>query len=253
MLRARVLGGGPTLRIALVQTAAALLSGDRIRIDVRLGSGAAVELREVAGLVAHDVRRGPAARLDIRITLGAGARLWWAAEPLVLAGGCALLRRTTIYLEEGAAVLLRDRIVLGRVGEAPGRLRSCLAVRRLGVPLHVEDLDTGDLALLRSTAVLGDAAALDTLALYGTRAPDAAALQLAGPGSVRPCPAPSAAAAERVIGPALATWHGAWAATGVGSKSARATESSPSQLAEPPGEGVAQEPQTGHGLAPERA
>jgi urease accessory protein len=139
-----------------------------------------------------------------------GARLAWAAHPLVLAAGCALSRRTEVDLACDAALLARDTLVLGRAGEEPGRLRSSIDIRHAGLPLHTETLDTGDRALLRSPAVLGDAKVLDTLTLFGDRAPDGAALQLAGPGSVLPVPARSLAAAERITAPALARWRAAF-------------------------------------------
>jgi urease accessory protein len=204
LLRARPL---PTrdgrLRIALVQTAASLLSGDRVRIDVRLGPGTRVELIEVAGLVAHDVRGGDGAALDVDVRLGEGARLHWAAQPLVLADGCDLRRDTTVELGEGAALLMRDTLVLGRAGEEPGALRSALAVGGL----HVEELDTSDRALLRSPVVAGAAKVLDTLALYGERMTDPRALQLAGAGSVLPVAASSLAASERVLAPLVDAWR----------------------------------------------
>jgi urease accessory protein len=204
LLRARLLPARDgVVRIALVQTAASLLSGDRVRIDVRLGRGAQVELIEVAGLVAHDVRGGDGATLDVDVDLAPGARLHWAAQPLVLAGGCELGRHSVVALAEGAALLMRDTLVLGRTGEEPGALRSSLEVG----DLHVEELDTSDRALLRSAVVAGEATVLDTLALYGLRAPDPAALQLAGPGSVLPLAAPSLAASESVLGPMSAAWR----------------------------------------------
>lgn len=204
LLRARLLPPRDgVVRVALVQTAASLLSGDRVRVDVRLGARARVELIEVAALVAHDVRGGDGATYDVDVTLDTGARLHWAAQPLVLAAGCALERRTTIRLGDGAAVLLRDTLVLGRADEEAVALRSCLQVPGL----LVEELDTTDHAILRSPVVAADAKVLDTLALYGRRAPDPQALQLAGPGSVMPVPAPSLAASEAVLGPMTAAWR----------------------------------------------
>jgi urease accessory protein len=204
LLRARLLAPhNGVVRVALVQTAASLLSGDRVRIDVRLRAGAHVELIDVAGLVAHDVRGGDGATLDVDVQLDTGARLHWASQPLVLAGGCDLLRRTDVSLADGAALLARDTLVLGRVGEEPGALRSSLDVRGL----HVEELDTSDRALLRSPVVAGAAKVLDTLALYGRRMSDPAALQLAGDATVLPVPAPSLAAAERTLGPMRIRWR----------------------------------------------
>ena len=84
-----------------------------------------------------------------------------------------------------------------------------LDVHRAGAELHAERLDTCDLELLSSPVVLGAGArVLDTLALYGARAAQGeGTLQLAGPGTIRPLPAPSLAAAARTLDPLQARWR----------------------------------------------
>ena len=63
LLRARALPARDGVaRVALVQTAASLLSGDHIVMTVDCGPGCRLELVEVAGMVAHDVRGGPGGR-----------------------------------------------------------------------------------------------------------------------------------------------------------------------------------------------
>jgi urease accessory protein len=160
-------------------------------------------------MVAHDVRGGPGARFDVHIALGAGARMSWAARPLTLAAGCDLRRATRVELDDDAVLLWRDTLVLGRVGEAPGRMAAGLDVDHAGVELHAEQLDTSDRELLLSSVVLGaDARVIDTLALYGARASQAdGTLQLAGPGTIRPLSAPSLATAARTLDPLQARWR----------------------------------------------
>jgi urease accessory protein len=212
LLRARALPSRDGVaRVALVQTAASLLCGDHIMMTVNCGPGCRLELIEVAGMVAHDVRGGQGAHLDVRVALGAGARMSWAARPLTLAAGCDLRRSTRVQLEDGAALLWRDTVVLGRTGEAPGRMVADLDVCWAGAELHAERLDTGDQELLSSPVVLGAGArVLDTLALYGARAsPGESILQLAGPGTIRPLPAPTLAAAARTLDPLQAHWRAA--------------------------------------------
>ncbi len=119
-----------TARVALVQTAATLLSGDDCALELEVGDGAALELIETGATIAHDVRGGAPARMRVRIALGAGARLTWLGRPLVLAHGCDLTRTTTIALAPAARLLLRETIVLGRSGEQPGRLDATLRARR---------------------------------------------------------------------------------------------------------------------------
>jgi urease accessory protein len=212
LLRARALPmRDGVARVALVQTAASLLGGDHVELRVDCGPGCRLELVEVAGMVAHDVRGGAGARLDVQVALGAGARMSWAARPLTLAAGCDLRRSTVVGLQDGAALAWRDTLVLGRAAERPGRMVAELDVRHAGAPLHAERLDTGDLELLSSAVVLGAGArVLDTLALYGGRAgAQEGVLQLAGLGSVRPLPAPSLAVAARILDPLQARWRAA--------------------------------------------
>jgi urease accessory protein len=210
LLRARALPlRDGVARVALVQTAASLLSGDHVTLTVDCGPGSRLELVEVAGMVAHDVRGGAGGRFDVRVALGAGARMSWAARPLTPAAGCDLRRDTRVELQDGAALLWRDTLVLGRAGEEPGRMVADLDVHCGDAELHAERFDTGDLELLSSPVVLGAGArVLDTLALYGGRAhADDGALQLAGPGTIRPLPAPSLAISARALDPLQARWR----------------------------------------------
>lgn len=195
--------------MALVQTAASLLAGDRVELDVRCGPGARLRLVDVAALIAHDGRGGEAAELDVRLDVGAHARLEWEAQPLVLAAGSVVHRATQATLRHGGAALLRDTLVLGRAGELAGHLVTTSDVRLEGRPLHAECLDTGDVGLLRSPVVLGRAKVLDALALYGARAEDEAAFQLAGLGTLRQEPAVSLAQAARRMGAAPQAWRAA--------------------------------------------
>lgn len=208
LLRPRALSPeGDVSRVALVQTAASLLAGDAIVVDVRCGPGARLRLVDVAALIAHHGRGGEPATLELRLDAAAGARLEWDAQPLVLAAGSRVRRITEVTLGRGAAALLRDTLVLGRSGEPAGHLASRSDVRLDGRPLHADALDTGDVGLLRSPVVLGGAKVLDTLALYGVRAHDPRAFPLARDGALRQELAPSTAAAARALGPAPARWR----------------------------------------------
>jgi urease accessory protein len=183
-------GGGATpgagaarwARVALVQTAATLLRGDRCGLRVVLGPGARLELVETGATVAHDARGGPAARVRVEVELAEGARLRWLGRPLVLAAGCAVERETTVTLAAGAVALLRETVVLGRSGERPGALSSTLRAVHAGRPLLHERIDAGPLT---SPLVAGDASVVDAVLLLGARGTDLpGASQLAGPGTL---------------------------------------------------------------------
>jgi urease accessory protein len=140
LLRAQRLHGPPDrARVALVGQTALLLGGDEVDLQIDVGQDAVLELSEVAGTVAYDGRGRPAA-WTTRISLGCGARLSWAGEPLVIADGADVDRRTSIDLADGASAILRETIVLGRSGEVGGALRSRMRVDRHGRPILIEDL-----------------------------------------------------------------------------------------------------------------
>jgi urease accessory protein len=192
-LAAREVGDG---RVVLVQTAAGPLAGDRIVLDVEVGPGATLELRATAATLAY-----PAAHEAVAATrfhLERGARLAWLAEPLILAAGCDLAATVEIELDEGAAALVRETVVLGRHGETAGRYRSSMRCDLAGTPLLRESIRLdGASAVTASPLVLGGARAYSTLALLGRRPgsePTAGELDLAGPGRVLRVIGPDAAA-----------------------------------------------------------
>lgn len=190
-----------------MQSAASLLAGDHVEVVVELERGARLEIVEVGATLVHDARGGPPAVLDVRVSLQAGARLVWDARPLVVCAGGHLRRTTTVALAAGAEALLRDTVVLGRTGEAPGALRSRIDVQLDGRPLHAEALDTSDLEVLRSPAVLGDARVLDVVARFGARGDADGALQLAGPGTLLVAVADETAQTEAAARACLRRWR----------------------------------------------
>ncbi|WP_432541592.1 urease accessory protein UreD [Kineococcus sp. SYSU DK002] len=175
---------GRAVRIALVGARALLLAGDRVAVDVHVGPGCALELVEVAATVAYDGRGGPAATWTTRVRLDAGARLRWDAEPLVVADGAHVERRTDLDLAAGAVARLRETLVLGRSGEAGGSVRLRTRAHLGGRPLLVEDLDLRDPRVRRSPAVLGAHRRLETVVVLGERDEVPGALHLEGPGTL---------------------------------------------------------------------
>lgn len=188
-----VLGQGPiaarrlrsddgVVRIALVATQALLLAGDRVRIEVTV-TGSDVELVEVGGTVAYDMRGG-SARWEVVVRLHDGAHLTWLGQPFVVAAGADVHRCTEVDLAPGTTVTLRESLVLGRTGETGGRLTTATRVRAGGAPLLAEDLDLAPASRV-GHAVLGTARCLDSLTTLGHRLADGpSVLQLAGVGSI---------------------------------------------------------------------
>jgi urease accessory protein len=128
-------------RISLLPDGALLLAGDRVEIDIRVDEGARLDLVEPGGTVAFPAR-GARAWWSVRIEVAAGATLTWAGEPFVVADGADVERSLSVRCAEGARVLLREALVLGRFGEKPGSVRQATAVYDgCGRPVLVEELD----------------------------------------------------------------------------------------------------------------
>ena len=128
-------------RVALVPEQAVLLAGDRVTVTVRVGAGRALEIVEPGGTVAYAMRGGHA-RWETTVEIEAGGCLVWHGEPFVVAAGADVRRSLTVDLAPGASMVLRETLVLGRSGEAPGRLRCRTDVTRDGSPVLVEELDS---------------------------------------------------------------------------------------------------------------
>jgi urease accessory protein len=127
-------------RVALVPEQAVLLADDQVTVSVRVGAGQVLEIVEPGGTVAYAMRGGRA-RWDVEIEVEAGGRLVWRGEPFVVAQGADVRRSTAVHLTGDARVVLRETLVLGRHGEAPGRLVARTDVQRDGAWVLVEELD----------------------------------------------------------------------------------------------------------------
>lgn len=151
-------------RVALVPEGALLLAGDAIAIDVEVGDGLTLDLVEPAGTVAYDMR-GDQATWDVRVVLGAGARLTWHGEPFVVAAGARVRRTTAVTVGAGAALALRETLVLGRHDEPSGVLVQELeATDADGNPLLVEELLVSPATL---PVILGGHRVVDSVVVLG--------------------------------------------------------------------------------------
>lgn len=169
--RTRAPGGGgadAAAQVTLVGAMAAPLGGDRLRIDVTVGEGAALRLTSAAATVALPGTTGAPACYDVTHRVGERARLDWLPEPLVSAAGSDLRTTTRVELAAGARLVLREELVLGRTGEPAGDLRSRLTVRWDGRPLLDQELALGPRAPGgESGAVLGGRRAVGQLLVVG--------------------------------------------------------------------------------------
>jgi urease accessory protein len=212
---------------ALLNCAGGLAGGDALRQSVRLEPGAEATLCTAA---AEKLYRslGPEARIDTRLSLGAGAVLEWLPQEAILFDGARLARRMEVELAEGARLLAVEMLVFGRAA-AGERMRtgSVLESWRLRGPggLHGGLLWADALAFDDPAAALADPfgfGGAEAMAMLLLAAPEAVAaamrdrLREAGAAATLPRPGlllarwlGGASAVRRAAGAAIALLRGA--------------------------------------------
>jgi urease accessory protein len=130
--------------LRLVGTAAGPLAGDDLSLALCLRPGARAALRATGASLAQG-RGSGAAALSFRVDLAAGASLVADPGALVVCAGSRVDVRLSLMLGVRAAVEWHELVVLGRTGEAPGRVTLRWDVTRLGRPVlrQFTDLDLG--------------------------------------------------------------------------------------------------------------
>ncbi|SDP72574.1 urease accessory protein [Pedococcus dokdonensis] len=156
---------GAAAEVALVATTASLLGGDTMRLAVAVGPGLRLDLRDVAGTVAYH-GRGLGCVVGATLRVHEGATLTWAGEPLVVADGSVVTRHLGAQVDDGGRLLLRDRVTLGRSGQAGGRLDCHTTLTHAGRPALVEHLEV---RAGLGPGALGDARVVDTVTALGWR------------------------------------------------------------------------------------
>jgi len=125
----------------LVGSGASPVGDDQIRVLVDIGPGVTAAVRSVAATVVY-AARGSGTRWDTHIRVADGAVLDWRPEPLILTEHARHEVRTTVDAASGSEVTLDEVLVLGRVREATGALRSTLTVRVDDAPVLLTSIDT---------------------------------------------------------------------------------------------------------------
>ena len=127
--------------VYLVGGAAGPLGGDILELRIEVRAGAALRLRTAAAAVALPGRNGQESVLSVTIFVAAGGRLEYLPEPTVAADGARHRTDVRVDLATGAALVLRDEVILGRHGERGGACRTRLRADLAGVPLLRHELD----------------------------------------------------------------------------------------------------------------
>lgn len=185
MLRATAEG------VYLVGGAGGPLGGDDIGLDIEVGPGAHLTVRTAAASVALPGPAPSVVRVTARVAGGGGLR--WLPEPTIVAHGCRHRMEAAVALDDGALLVWREEIVLGRHGETTGSVVCRFTVDAGGLPLLRHEIALGpDHPGAAGPAVAGSARAVGSVLLVhpawetggpsvATHGPTAAVLRLAGP------------------------------------------------------------------------
>lgn len=201
--------------VYLVAAAGGPVGGDLLDLRIEVRAGAALRLRTVAASVALPGLDGGESVLTVSATVAKGGVLEHLPEPMVVADGARHTTDIRVDLAAGAALVLRDEIILGRHGERGGACRTRLRVDYDGRPLLRHDVavdGTDEVSL--GPAVLAGRRAYGTLLTAGEFAaesrapgppaasrarPDVAVMPLAGPGVLVTALAPDSLALRRLL------------------------------------------------------
>jgi urease accessory protein len=111
--------GADALEAVIVNTGGGMTGGDRLKVEIVLGEGASL----IAGTAAAEKiyrSTGPDAEMNVRLNVGAGAKLSWLPQETILFDRARLSRRIDVDLAESATLLMAEAVVFGRsaMGEA---------------------------------------------------------------------------------------------------------------------------------------
>ncbi|MEV6099711.1 urease accessory protein UreD [Nocardia sp. NPDC051981] len=129
--------------VHIIGTAATPLGGDVLDIVVSVGEGARLMVRSVAATIALPGRETRKSMAHWHFDVAAGGELDVDPEPTVVAGGAEHDTFTTMRLEEGARLRIRERIQIGRTGEDHGSWSGELTADIGATPLLRHRLELG--------------------------------------------------------------------------------------------------------------
>ena len=116
------------------------VGGDELILRIDVGAGAFLRVRTAAASIALPGLDGLESVLRVSVSVGAGGRLEYLPEPVVVTAGARHATVVSVTLAAGASLLLRDELLLGRHGEAGGAARSVLRADYAGRPLLRQSL-----------------------------------------------------------------------------------------------------------------
>ncbi len=127
--------------VYLVGAAAGPLGGDQLSLRITVRAGASLSLRTVAASVALPGLDDAESVLTVTAAVEPGGSLEYLPEPVVVCDGARHATDIRVTLAEGASLVLRDELLLGRHGEQGGSYRNSLRVDYAGRPLLRQPLE----------------------------------------------------------------------------------------------------------------
>jgi urease accessory protein len=169
-----------SLEAVILNTGGGITGGDRHELDITVEDGARLAVTTAA---AEKIYRSlsPDAVIDVKLNVGAGARLAWLPQEMILFDRGKLSRRIDVELAPDATLIMAEMAVFGRsaMGEAvaQGSFTDRWRVRRGGRLLFAETLHLGGAVaekLAEPGVAAGGVAVATVLAMPGDEAMTAA-------------------------------------------------------------------------------
>jgi urease accessory protein len=198
--------------VYVVGGAAGPIGGDELALRISVGEGAFLRVRTAAASIALPGPEGLESVLRVTADVAAGARLEYLPEPVVASAGARHATIIRVTLAEGASLLLRDELLLGRHGETGGAARSVLNVDYAERPLLRQSLEVSGadaVTMLAGHRAVGTALWVDpagaaqTADAASTVDAAVAVMPLAGPGILVTALANDAVALRRCLSATL--------------------------------------------------
>ena len=154
--------------VYLVGGAAGPLGGDDLTLRIEVGDGAMLRVRTAAASIALPGTAGGESVLRVHATVGAGARLEYLPEPVVIANGARHHMELRATLAADATLLAREEVILGRHGERGGECTTRTLIDLDGTPLLRQEVAVnGTDATSLGPAVLAGHRTFGSLILIG--------------------------------------------------------------------------------------
>jgi urease accessory protein len=130
------------LQTIVINTAGGVTGGDDFSLNACAEEGAFLTLTTQAAERAYRAQPDQVAKIRNRLSVKTGARLHWLPQETILYEACAVQRRLSVDLDEGASLLLVEPLVFGRaaMGEVLTDIdfRDRIEVRRAGRPIYLD-------------------------------------------------------------------------------------------------------------------